>query len=90
MITLPGKLPESRTTASILSTVGLSSWIAPTPQHYVRLAVDYAREKTVIAKLRLSLRQRMRESPIMDEVGFARDLEDAYRHMWRAWCGGAT
>lgn len=90
VLTLLGSLPVSRGAASILSTVGLSSWIAPTPQDYVRLAVDYARGRTVITKLRQSLRQRMRESPIMDEVRFARDIEDAYRHMWRAWCGGTT
>jgi predicted O-linked N-acetylglucosamine transferase (SPINDLY family) len=28
----------------------------------------------------------MLESPLMDEVRFVRDLEDAYRGMWRAWC----
>jgi hypothetical protein len=24
----------------------------------------------------------------MDERGFARRIEDAYRRMWRAWCVG--
>jgi protein O-GlcNAc transferase len=28
----------------------------------------------------------MRASPLMDEARFARDLEHAYRLMWREWC----
>jgi protein O-GlcNAc transferase len=41
----------------------------------------------VLSGLRKSLRQRLRKSPLMDERSFVRDLESAYRHMWRAWCG---
>jgi hypothetical protein len=33
------------------------------------------------------LRRRMRESPLCDAKGFARDIEAAYRHMWQSWCG---
>jgi protein O-GlcNAc transferase len=32
----------------------------------------------------------MRKSPLMDEARFARDLEAAYRGMWRAWCDGRS
>ena len=32
----------------------------------------------------------MRESPMMDEAGFARAIEDAYRQMWQAYCLGTT
>ena len=30
-----------------------------------------------------------RESPLMDEVRFVRDLETAYRRMWQSWCSKA-
>jgi protein O-GlcNAc transferase len=86
VVTAPGARPFSRSAASILSTAGLSEWIASTPEDYVRLAVEFARKEEVVIELRRSLRQRMRESPLMDEVQFARDLEGAYRRMWRAWC----
>jgi protein O-GlcNAc transferase len=39
-----------------------------------------------IAQLRRSLRDRMTASPLMDEVRFARSLEQIYRQMWRRWC----
>jgi predicted O-linked N-acetylglucosamine transferase (SPINDLY family) len=29
----------------------------------------------------------MQRSPLMDARQFARDVEAAYRQMWRAWCG---
>jgi predicted O-linked N-acetylglucosamine transferase (SPINDLY family) len=90
VVTCPGSRSVSRSAASILATVGLPAWIASTPEDYVRLAVEFARDGAAIAELRKSLRQRMRESPIMDEPRFVSDVEDAYRQMWRTWCGDAS
>ncbi len=87
IITVAGTRSISRSTASILATVGLSDWIAASPEDYVRLAVEHAGDQAVITELRQTLRERMRASPLMDELQFARDVEDAYRRMWRAWCG---
>jgi predicted O-linked N-acetylglucosamine transferase (SPINDLY family) len=88
VITVPGARSISRSAASILSTVGLQAWIASTPEQYVRLAVEFARDPSAVCELRSSLRERMRASPLMDGARFTRDLEAAYRGMWRAWCGG--
>src|SRR6266700_4100776 len=72
VITVPGTRSVSRSTASILSTVGLP------------------RDEPVLAELSKSLRPMMRESPVMDESGFARGVEAAYRDMWKKWCEGAA
>ena len=88
VVTVLGPRSVSRSAASILSTVGLPDWIASTAEDYVRLAVRFAQDQTVIRNLRQSLRQRMRESPIMDEPRFVRDVENAYRGMWQTWCNG--
>jgi predicted O-linked N-acetylglucosamine transferase (SPINDLY family) len=88
VVALQGPRSISRSAASILSTVGLADWIASTPEDYVRLAAEFARAPARLAELRGSLRQKMRLSPIMDEAAFVRDLENAYRTMWRAWCEG--
>jgi predicted O-linked N-acetylglucosamine transferase (SPINDLY family) len=89
VVTIPGVRPSSRSTASILSTAGLPEWIASSPEDYVRLAVEYARDEARLAGLRKSLRDRLRQSALMNEKRFAEDLEDLYRKMWRAWCNGA-
>jgi len=86
VVTAPGTRPSSRSTASVLSTAELPQWIASSAEDYVRLAVDCVRDERALAGLRKSLRGRMRQSPLMDEEGFVRDLELAYRRMWRAWC----
>jgi len=88
VVALRGSRSISRSAASILSSVGLADWIASTPQDYVRLAVEFTRDGALLAELRGSLRRRMGLSPIMDEAAFVRDLESAYRTMWRAWCEG--
>ncbi|HEY7744404.1 MAG TPA: peptide-binding protein, partial [Burkholderiales bacterium] len=88
VVTAPGTRPSSRSTASVLSTAGLTEWIASSPEDYVRLAVECSRADGMLAGLRQSLRERLRHSPLMDEKGFVRDLENAYRDMWRAWCAG--
>ena len=89
VITAPGARPGSRSAASILASAGLSEWIAPGAEEYVGRAVRFAGEPERLAELRASLRARLRSSPLMDEQGFTRDLERAYREMWRRWCKDA-
>jgi predicted O-linked N-acetylglucosamine transferase (SPINDLY family) len=64
----------------------LEEWIASTPEEYVRLAVELAQDRARLVGHRASLRDRMLKSPLMDEPQFARDMEAAYRRVWRAWC----
>ena len=39
-----------------------------------------------LESLRGALRPLMQGSPLCDNETFARNLEDAYRQMWRNWC----
>jgi protein O-GlcNAc transferase len=86
VITVPGLRPSSRSAASILTTAGLGEWIARTPGHYVRLAVDFSGNQAVLAEIRRTLRARLQRSPLGNEEQFVRDLEAAYRDIWRRWC----
>jgi len=52
----------------------------------VQRAIKFSSELELLSSLRVSLRERTRTSPLMDEVRFTRDLELAYREMWRRWC----
>jgi predicted O-linked N-acetylglucosamine transferase (SPINDLY family) len=45
-----------------------------------------ANDVAQLARLRMALRGQMQASPVMDEVGFARSLEHAYRQMWCLYC----
>jgi predicted O-linked N-acetylglucosamine transferase (SPINDLY family) len=88
VLTAPGKRPASRSAASVLTAAGLADWIARDTDDYVERAIALAAEKALLAELRGSLRERLRASPLMDDRGFTRGLEAAYRRMWENWCRG--
>jgi protein O-GlcNAc transferase len=86
VVTQAGATHVSRVGVSLLSNVGLPELIALDPSEYVRLAVDLAKDAHRLNNLRSGLRQRMLHSPLMDAPRFARDVEAAYRQVWRNWC----
>jgi predicted O-linked N-acetylglucosamine transferase (SPINDLY family) len=81
-----GQTAVSRAGWSQLSNLGLSELIVKTIEEYVQIAVDLAKDPARLAQLRATLRQRMEQSPLMDAPRFARNIESAYRRMWRTWC----
>lgn len=88
VLTLPAVRAVSRSSASILATLGLHEWIATGQEDYAARALRAAGDVQRLGELRAALRNRMRASPLMDEARFTRDLEAAYRQMWRRWCEG--
>lgn len=85
-VTLVGDRYVSRMGLSVLETVGLGEFAAQTPAGYVALAVRVARERARLATIRTSLRERLTASPLLDAKGFTRNLEAAFRAMWKGWC----
>ena len=55
---------------------------------YVETAVGLAGDLDDLSARRAALRDRMTSSPLCDAAGFARDVEAAYRTLWRKWCAG--
>jgi predicted O-linked N-acetylglucosamine transferase (SPINDLY family) len=84
VLTLPGRRSASRSAASVLTAAALTEWICQDEADYLRRALAFAADSDHLAALRLSLRERLRASPLMDERRFARSLEDAYRQMYRS------
>jgi predicted O-linked N-acetylglucosamine transferase (SPINDLY family) len=89
VITLQGDRHASRVGASILKTVGQGEMIADSVDDYVDAAVKLAENTDALTSLRRDLRPAMAASPLWDAAGFTRDVESAYRDMWRRWCHGA-
>lgn len=85
-----GNSHVSRVSVSLLKTVGLSGLVAGTDEDYVALAAFLARDWNNLEIIRNSLRERLRRSKLLDTTGFTRNLEGAYREMWRRWCIQAT
>lgn len=86
VVMLEGQCYASRFGGSVLANVGLESLIAGSVEQYVDLAVELAQDLDRLEQLRSELRQRMADSALLDFSGFTRNLEQAYRQMWRTWC----
>jgi protein O-GlcNAc transferase len=90
VITLIGRTSVARSGYALLKTVGLSELCAGDAAEYLRIAADLARDLPRLDAMRESLRSRIEASPLRDEAGLARDIEQAYRTMWREWCSNAN
>jgi predicted O-linked N-acetylglucosamine transferase (SPINDLY family) len=86
VVALAGDSHAGRVGVSILTQMGLTDFIAGTPGDYVQIAVDLANDPVRRSELRRTLRPLMAASPLCDAKAFARDVEDAYRKVWRKWC----
>jgi protein O-GlcNAc transferase len=86
VITLIGQTVVGRAGLSQLSNIGLAELAAATPEDFVHTAVDLAGDRPKLGALRSGLRERLRQSPLMDAEGFARGIEEAYRAMWHRRC----
>jgi predicted O-linked N-acetylglucosamine transferase (SPINDLY family) len=85
-ITLAGRPSVGRLGSSILQGAGHPEWIAKNEDDYVAKAVELANDVVRLSKIRSTLRDQMEASPLRNEVGFARKVEEAYRGMWKGWC----
>lgn len=86
VVTLAGQGHASRVGASLLTQVGLTDWIASTPDAYAAHAVKSAEDVTGLVNLRAKLRDMMMGSPLCDARTHARAVEAAYRAMWQRAC----
>lgn len=86
VVTLKADRHAGRVGASLLTTLGLEELIADTAEAYVAAAAALAGDLDRLADMRAGLRQRLQASKLCDRAGFARDIEAAYREMWRRWC----
>ena len=86
VITLAGDRMASRGGRSILATLGRPEWVADSADEYLSIAQRLAADPARLATIRAGLRDEIRNSPLMDNAGFARDVERQYRTIWQQWC----
>jgi predicted O-linked N-acetylglucosamine transferase (SPINDLY family) len=88
VLTLVGETVVGRAGWSQLCNLNLKELAARSEDQFVKTVVGLVGDLPRVAQLRKSLRQRMAESPLMDAARFARNIESAYREMWRRCVGG--
>jgi predicted O-linked N-acetylglucosamine transferase (SPINDLY family) len=87
VVTLSGQRFTSHYGDTMLQRLGLEFFVSTTEAQYVAKAVTLARQTDSLAQIRASLRTRLLNSPMMDYAGYVKQLEQAYRRMWRDYCG---
>jgi predicted O-linked N-acetylglucosamine transferase (SPINDLY family) len=90
LVTLAGGHFVSRMGVTILTNAGQGDLIARNIDEYIEKAVKLAGDHARLKDMRMNLRAKLEASPVMDARAFARDMEDAYRGMWRAFCVSDT
>lgn len=88
VLSLADRPPLGRFGVTLLHAIGLDDWVAADVEAYIARAVAAAADVGRLAELRQGMRQRLENSPLLDEAGFTRTVEDGYRTMWRKWCAG--
>lgn len=86
VVTLAGDSHVSRVGVSLLHSMNLPELIAEATDQYCDIAVQLAQNKNRLQALRTTLRQRLMDSPLTDNVAFTRHLEQLYRQLWQRWC----
>ena len=86
VLSLAGRPTVGRFGAAILHAIGLDDWVTNDVDAYVARAVTAAADIDALARLRGGLRARFAASPLRDAAGLAREMEAAYRALWRRWC----
>jgi len=90
VVSLAGDTPVSRAGLSLLTNLGLPELVAHSESEYVNTATTLAGDLPRLAQLRSTLRNRMENCILMDAPHFTRQVEAAYRSMWRNWCAAPT
>jgi protein O-GlcNAc transferase len=87
VVTLNGDRFAGRMVSSVLSCLDMKEYVARTKDEYLSVAQALASDMDKLARYRTALRGRMAASPLCDAPSFTKNLEHAYRTMWREYCG---
>lgn len=85
-VAFEGPTLVQRLASRVLRVTGLDEWVAHSEDEYVAIARSLASDPERLARLRRELRPRLEASPLFDHAGFTRELEAAFREMWRTYC----
>lgn len=88
VLSMMGLRHAGRHSASIMTHAGLTDFLVQNMEQYVTKAVSLSHERSRLESLRNSLRTRLEEAGLTDGVEYARQIESAYRRIWREWCAG--
>ena len=88
VITLVQERHNSRFGYSLLKNMGLEELCAFSVEEYIQKAVDLANDIDRVREYHLTIRRKMEESPVMNDMIYMGEVEDAYEKIFKAWING--
>ena len=88
VITLQGAHFASRVSSSILTAIGLSELITHSLEEYEALSVRLANNTLELQEIRQRIATNRLKAPLFDTPRFVRNLETAYKEMWKIFLAG--
>lgn len=85
VLTLVGQRFLSRAGYSILSAAQLPEFVVETPEELIATATRLANDLPRLAEIRMGMRERLKDTPLLDQQRFTRNLEGIYRDVWEAY-----
>ncbi len=85
VLCFPGDRWVARISASMMRYAGLADFVAPDLEGYIARAIALANDPATpvrLDRLRQGMRERLRQAPVCDGRGFARNMEDLYLRLW--------
>jgi predicted O-linked N-acetylglucosamine transferase (SPINDLY family) len=90
VVALAGDSMMSRVGVSLVTRAGFPELVAPDAEGYVDRATELASDLGRLATLRRDMRRRLKASILGDFRRHTREVEEAYRAMWRDWIDGCV
>ena len=88
VITLVGERHNGRFGYSLLHNVGLDELCTYSEEEYIQKAIDLSNDWDKVREYHLTIRRKMRQSPIMNDTIYMAEIEAAYEKIWNAWSNG--
>jgi predicted O-linked N-acetylglucosamine transferase (SPINDLY family) len=85
VLTLVGERFLQRAGLSVLSAAQLTEFAATSEEEFIAIAKRFAADLPGLAAIRAGLREHLRNSPLLDQKRYTRNLEQAYRTMWHRY-----
>jgi predicted O-linked N-acetylglucosamine transferase (SPINDLY family) len=86
VLTMLGETAVGRAGWSHLSNTSLTDLASQRPEDLPALAQKLAGDLPRLMELRATMRDRLNRSALTDGRRFARNIESAYRQIWKNWC----
>jgi predicted O-linked N-acetylglucosamine transferase (SPINDLY family) len=89
VITKLGKTVSGRVAGAIVTSIGLTQFVASNEDDYVAIALRWASNADDLAVLRHQMRERIANSDSGDTVRYCRKVEALYRRFWQDYCASS-